>query len=37
MARARPATRGSNQVPPQSGIKPNLLNAIDRILLNGQQ
>jgi enoyl-CoA hydratase/carnithine racemase len=27
IARARPATRGRNQLPPQSGTRPSLLNA----------
>ncbi|VAU69634.1 Uncharacterised protein [Klebsiella pneumoniae] len=31
MARARPATRGSSQVPPQSGTRPSLLKAITKL------
>ncbi|VFS44011.1 Uncharacterised protein [Enterobacter cancerogenus] len=31
IARARPAIRGSSQVPPQSGTKPSLLNAITKL------
>lgn len=31
IARARPATRGRNQLPPQSGTSPSLLNAITNL------